>query len=106
MKKITWIFVLLSFLLLPLLTGCIHHSKNTSSRPILHPMDKDHRYPKIIPEKKPKKKQVKHHKPKKIKKNKKKDRYAVCYKGETKMVKEKNVDKFVRKGAYFGKCRR
>jgi len=100
MKKITWIFVLLSFVLLPFLTGCTHHSRNTSRRPILHPIDKDHKRPILVPDKKPKKN--KH----KVKKTKKNSQYAVCYKGKTKIVKEKNIDKFIRKGAYFGECRR
>jgi len=97
------IFSLLGILLFSSFGCAGHHDRKRATIPILLPKGTDAgRQPIIVPEKESKKDK---HKWKKHKKNKHKEKYAVCYKGKTKLVKEKNVEKFLRKGAYFGQCR-
>ncbi|MDH4317318.1 MAG: hypothetical protein OEV64_02920 [Desulfobulbaceae bacterium] len=127
--------IILSLLgvILSLSFGCAgHHDRKKATTPIIVPKGNDpKRQPIIVPEKKdakrqpatvPAKKDVKRHsevvsekestrhhhewkKHEKNNKNKYKDRYPVCFKGKTKLVKEKDVEKFLDKGAYFGHCR-
>lgn len=79
MKKIR--FVIFVALVLPLISGCVvvHKTETKPEKEVI-----------VVPAEKHGKK--------------KKDKVAVCYKGKTKMVKKKDVKKFIKKGAELGRC--
>lgn len=82
-----WIAISALFLIIPFLSGCmvVEKTKPAKETKVI-----------VVPAQKADKKE-KH-------KHKKDDKVVMCYKGKTKLVKKKQIDKFLKKGARLGSC--
>ena len=92
MKKLIVMATLL--FIVPVFSGCVIAER---TRPV-----KETKVIVVPGKKKPPKK--KHHEKKHHGKKSKHDKIAICHKGKTKMVKEKKLDKYLKKGATLGSC--